>query len=56
VREIIHDVRNQLAIAIANVEAFRDGILEPTPVRLEAVLAALNEIETILSGAFGKKM
>jgi hypothetical protein len=27
VRSIIHEIRNHLAVAIANVEAFRDGIL-----------------------------
>jgi hypothetical protein len=48
-RRIIHDVRNQLAIAIANVEGFRDGIVEPTPARLNAVLQALGEIEVLLT-------
>jgi hypothetical protein len=41
VSSIIHDIRNQLAIAAANVEAFHDGILVPTPERLRAVLDAL---------------
>jgi len=48
VRELIHDIRNQLAVAVANVEAFRDGVLEPTPKRLDDVLRALAEIETLL--------
>lgn len=47
-RELIHDIRNQLAVAVANVEAFRDGVLEPTPKRLDDVLRALAEIETLL--------
>ena len=47
-REVIHEIRNQLAIAVANVEAFRDGMLEPTPKRLDDVLRALAEIETLL--------
>ena len=25
----MHDIRNHLAVAIANVEGFRDGVLEP---------------------------
>jgi hypothetical protein len=35
-------------VAIANVEAFRDGMLEPTPARLEALLQALAEVEVLL--------
>lgn len=48
-KTLIHEVRNQLAIAVANVDGFRDGILEPTPARLEAVLATLEEIEVLLT-------
>jgi signal transduction histidine kinase len=50
-RELIHEIRNQLAVAIGNVEGFRDGILEPTRARLDAVLAALGRIEVLLSQA-----
>jgi hypothetical protein len=50
-RSIIHEIRNHLAVAIANVEGFRDGILEPTPARLDAVLQALEEIEVLLTRA-----
>jgi hypothetical protein len=46
---LVHEIRNHLAVAVANVEAFRDGVLEPTPVRLTAVLDALQQIETLLS-------
>jgi hypothetical protein len=49
VSSLVHEIRNQLAVAVANVEAFRDGVLEPTPVRLTAVLDALQQIETLLS-------
>ncbi|MDB5041120.1 MAG: hypothetical protein JWN27_1846 [Candidatus Eremiobacteraeota bacterium] len=45
---LVHEIRNQLAVAVANVEAFRDGVLEPTPARLTAVLDALQQIETLL--------
>ena len=45
---LVHEIRNQLAVAVANVEAFRDGVLEPTPARLAAVLDALQQVETLL--------
>jgi hypothetical protein len=48
VSSILHEIRNHLAVAIANVEAFRDGVLEPTPTRLDAVLQALGEVELLL--------
>jgi signal transduction histidine kinase len=48
VRKVVHEIRNHLAVAIANVEAFRDGVLEPSPQRLAAVLQALGEVETLL--------
>jgi two-component system sensor histidine kinase BaeS len=48
VRRVVHEIRNHLAVAIANVEAFRDGVLEPSPKRLAAVLQALGEVETLL--------
>jgi two-component system sensor histidine kinase BaeS len=47
-RSVVHEIRNHLAVAIANVEAFRDGVLEPTPARLAAVLQALREAEALL--------
>ncbi len=45
---IIHEIRNHLAVAIANIEAFRDGVLAPTPARLGAVLQALEEAGVLL--------
>jgi signal transduction histidine kinase len=47
-RRVLHEIRNHLAVAIANVEAFRDGVLEPSPKRLSAVLQALGEVEVLL--------
>jgi two-component system sensor histidine kinase BaeS len=47
-RRVLHEIRNHLAVAIANVEAFRDGVLEPSPKRLAAVLQALGEVEVLL--------
>jgi hypothetical protein len=45
---VVHEIRNHLAVAIANVEGFRDGVLEPTPKRLDAVLHALAEVDALL--------
>jgi two-component system sensor histidine kinase BaeS len=47
-KSVIHEIRNHLAIAIANVEAFRDGVLEASPARLGAVLQALREVDVLL--------
>lgn len=47
---IVHDIRNHLAIAIANIEAIADGKLEPTPKRLSAILEALRTVDGLLSG------
>jgi len=47
-KSVIHEIRNHLAIAIANVEAFRDGVLEASPMRLGAVLQALREVDVLL--------
>ena len=43
-RTIVHDMRNQLAIAVAHLESWRDGKLQATPQRLGIVLAALEEL------------
>jgi hypothetical protein len=48
VRSIVHEIRNHLAVAVASVEAFRDGVLEPSPPRLSTVLQALGEVEVLL--------
>ena len=45
---LVHDIRNHLAVAVATVEAFRDGLLEPTPTRLSEVLAALDQVDALL--------
>lgn len=50
----MHEMRNQLAIAVANVEAFIDGKLDPTKPRLRAVLQALGELETLMHGIDAK--
>ena len=45
---IVHELRNQLAVAVANVEAFIDGKLEPIPRRLRSVSDALTGIDGLL--------
>ena len=47
-QSVVHEIRNHLSVAVANVEAFRDGVLEPTPARLRAVLQALAEADVLL--------
>jgi signal transduction histidine kinase len=42
-------MRNHLAIAVANIEAFIDGKLDPTPARLAAVLQALQELDVLMN-------
>lgn len=47
--ELIHDIRNRLAVARANVEAFIDGKLEPTPARLKVVLQSLDQLAALVN-------
>lgn len=47
-RTVIHEIRNQLAVAVANVEAFIDGKLQATPDRLQSVLQVLNELDALI--------
>ena len=46
--EIVHDIRNRLAVARANIEAFIDGKLEPTPERMRVVLSSLDDASRLL--------
>ena len=46
--ELIHDIRNRLAIARANIEAFIDGKLKPTQARLGAVLQSLEQLDALI--------
>ncbi len=48
VGELVHEMRNQLAVARANLEAFLDGKLSPNAERLEAVLQTLRELEELI--------
>ncbi len=48
-RSTIHEMRNQLTVSVANIEAFIDGKLAPTPQRLEAVLNALHKLDALMN-------
>jgi hypothetical protein len=50
--DALHEFRNHLAVAIANVEAIRDGVLEPTRMRCDVILQALTEAEVLLPQIF----
>lgn len=43
-----HELGNLLAVALANVEAMVDGLVAPTPERLEAVAEALRSARDML--------
>jgi hypothetical protein len=47
-RDLLHDIRNHLAVAVANVEAFRDGVVAPTPARFTLVLDELRAVDDLL--------
>jgi signal transduction histidine kinase len=47
-RSTVHEMRNQLSVSVASLEAFIDGKLAPTPERLRAVLYALRKLEGLL--------
>jgi hypothetical protein len=44
-------MRNNLAVAIASVQAFIDGKLDPNPENLQGVLEELEELNAALSTA-----
>jgi two-component system sensor histidine kinase BaeS len=48
VSELVHEMRNQLAVARANLEAFIDGKLAPTAERLEGVVQTLAHLEGLM--------
>ena len=47
----LHDIRNDLAVAIGNIHAFVDGMLEPTGANLQAVLKVLQDADTALTAS-----
>ena len=44
----VHEIRNHLTVVVSNVEAFRDGIVDPTPERLTTILDELAQVEVLL--------
>ncbi len=48
-----HELGNLLAVALANVEGMADGLVAPTPARLEAVADALRGARDLLQGQDG---
>jgi signal transduction histidine kinase len=48
-RSTIHEMRNQLTVSVANIEAFIDGKLPPTNERLRAVLNALRRLDVLMN-------
>jgi signal transduction histidine kinase len=48
-KNVIHEIKNHLAVAVANIEAFRDGVFDASPARLDAVLQALAEADVLIS-------
>jgi two-component system sensor histidine kinase BaeS len=47
--DLVHDIRNRLSVARANVEAFIDGKLAPTSGRLQSVLQTLDQLNELLN-------
>lgn len=46
--EIIHEMRNELAVAKANLEGLIDGKFSPTPERLAGIVQALNQVDRLI--------
>ncbi|HEY5093886.1 MAG TPA: HAMP domain-containing sensor histidine kinase [Candidatus Eremiobacteraceae bacterium] len=46
--DLVHDIRNRLSIARANIEAFIDGKLTPSAARLTSVLQTLDQLNELL--------
>jgi two-component system sensor histidine kinase BaeS len=48
VRELVHEMRNELAVARANLEGLVDGKFAPTRERLLAIIQALGQLEVLV--------
>ena len=46
--DLVHDIRNRLSVARANIEAFIDGKLVPSTDRLKSVLQTLDQLNALL--------
>lgn len=47
--KVVHDMRNDLAVAIGNIHAFLDRKLEPSQRNLQRVLESLEDLDTLIS-------
>ena len=47
--ELVHDMRNELAVVMANLEGLVDGKLEPTPERFASMLQAIEQLKSLIS-------
>lgn len=56
--ELIHEMRNELAVAKANLEGLIDGKFAPTPERLLGILQALSQLDSLIDdlGDIGPKV
>jgi hypothetical protein len=54
-RVTVHDMRNQLAIAVAHLESWRDGKLEPTAHRITSVLDALTRLDVLIDQLYAAR-
>lgn len=48
VNELIHEMRNELAVALANLEGLVDGKLTPTRERLLGIIQALSQLDGLI--------
>lgn len=46
-RSLLHDIRNDLAVAIASVQAFIDGKLDTSRENLQEVLETLEDLDRL---------
>jgi len=47
--DLVHDIRNRLSVARANIEAFIDGKLTPSTTRLNSVLQTLDQLNELVN-------
>jgi hypothetical protein len=47
--EVMHELRNHLAVVAASVQGIRDGVVVPSAARCDAILQALTEAEVLLA-------
>ena len=48
--DVRHELGNLVAVALANVEGMIDGLVAPTPERLEALADALRRARALMLG------